>query len=107
MAKAGDAVYGTRGGPWQPVDKQYGYCFKGSTVFVHLLHEYPGDTFQVPPLGRLRATKAYNVYTGAAVPFDGGPGVTIHGIDRTSSPADSVIAVVYDHDVRTVWANHD
>ena len=104
MAKMGDAIYGTRGGPWEPVDKQYGYCYKGSTVYVHLLKEYAGSTFKMPPLGKLRATKAYDVYTGKALTIEGGPETNISGIDRTSSPADSVVAVVYDAQVKSVWA---
>jgi alpha-L-fucosidase len=103
MAKMGDAIYGTRGGPWEPVDWQYGYCYKGSTVFVHLLKDYPGKTFEMPPLGKLRVKKVYEVYTGKPLPFEGDSSVTIHDIDRTSSPADSVVAVVYDDEIRRVW----
>jgi alpha-L-fucosidase len=103
MSKMGDAIYGTRGGPWEPVDHQYGYCYKGPTIFVHLLKNYAGDTFQIPPLGKLRVTKVYEVYTGKALAFEGDAGVTIHDIDRTSSPAVSVIAVTYDDEVRHVW----
>ena len=103
LAKMGDAIYGTRGGPWEPVDRQYGYCYKGSTVFVHLLKDYPGDTFNLPPMGKLRVRKAYNVYTGKSLPFAGDNTVTIRDIDRTSSPADSVIAVVYNEKIQRVW----
>jgi alpha-L-fucosidase len=103
MAKMGDAIYGTRGGPWEPVDRQYGYCYKGSTVFVHLLKDYPGKTFEMPPLGKLRVKKVYEVYTGKPLPFEGDSSVTIRDLDRTSSPADSVIAVVYDDEIRRVW----
>ena len=67
MAKMGDAIYGTRGGPWEPVDKQYGYCYKGSTVYVHLLKEYAGNSFKMPPLGKLRVTKVSEVYTGGSL----------------------------------------
>jgi len=104
MAKMGDAIYGTRGGPWEPVDRQYGYCYKGSTVYVHLLKDYAGNTFQMPPLGKLKVTKVYDVFTGKSLPFTGDSGVTISDIDRTSSPADSVVAVVCDDEIRHVWA---
>ena len=103
MAKMGDAIYGTRGGPWEPVDKQYGYCYKGSTVYVHLLKEYVDNSFKMPPLGKLHATKAYDVYTGKPLTIEGGPEVIIRDIDSTSSPADSVVAVVYDGEVASVW----
>jgi alpha-L-fucosidase len=103
MAKMGDAIYGTRGGPWQPVDRQYGYCYKGSTVFVHLLKDYPGNIFEIPSLEKLRVKKVYEVYTGKPLSFEGDSSVTIRDIDRTSSTADSVIAVVYDEAIRRVW----
>ena len=101
MAKMGDSIYGTRGGPWEPVDRQYGYCYKGSTVFVHLLKDYAGENCTIPPLGNLRVSKVYDVYTGKALHFEGNSGINIRGIDRKSSPADSVIAVVYDGEILT------
>jgi len=103
MNRMGDAIYGTRGGPWEPVDGRYGYTYKGSTVFIHLLKEYPGTTFTVPPLGKIPVKKVYDVYTGKALPFDGNGKVTIRDIDRKSSPADSVVAVVYGDEVQKVW----
>jgi alpha-L-fucosidase len=105
MAQMGDAIYGTRGGPWQPVDRQYGYCYKDATVFVHLLKDYSGTTFEMPPLGKLRVKKVYNVYTGKPLLFEGDSGVTIHNLDRTSSPADTVLAVVYDSEIKRGWVN--
>ena len=104
LAKTGDAIYRTRGGPWQPVDHQYGYCYKDRTVFVHLLKDYAGDKFTLPPLGTLKVVRVYDVFSGAPLQFDAGATVTIRGIDRSESAADSVIAVVYDADVRSVWA---
>jgi alpha-L-fucosidase len=104
MAKMGDAIYGTRGGPWQPVDKQYGYCYKSSTVFVHLLKDYSENTFEMPPLGKLRVKKAYDVYTGKPLAFEGDRSITIRDLDRTSSPVDSVMAVVYNDKIQSVWA---
>jgi alpha-L-fucosidase len=103
MNKMGDAIYGTRGGPWEPVDRQFGYCYKGSTVYMHLLKDYAGNTFTMPPLGKLHITKVYDVYTAAPLTFDGDQDVTIHDIDRTASPADSVVAVVYDDQIQNVW----
>ncbi len=105
MNKMGDAIYGTRGGPWEPVDHQYGYCYKGSVVYVHLLKRYAGNTFKMPPLGKLHVTKLNEVYTGRVLPYDRDREVTIHEIDRTASPADSVVAVSYDGDIRSVWKN--
>jgi alpha-L-fucosidase len=105
LSKMGESVYGTRSGPWEPVDGRYGYCFKSSTVYVHLLKEYEGDTFEMPPLGKLKPLKAYNVYSGNPLVYEKNSeaGVTICGIDRTASPADTVIAVIFDGKIKSVW----
>ena len=103
LAKTGDSIYGTRGGPWEPVDGKYGYTYKDSTIFVHLLKGYGGDLFQMPPLGRIRVKRVYEVFTGKELKFKGDNGGLISGIDRTSSPADTVLAVVYEAPVRSVW----
>ena len=57
----------------------------------------------MPPLGALRVKKVFEVYTGRLLPYDGDQAVTVRDIDRTASPADSVVAVVFDADIRSVW----
>ena len=44
---------------------------------MHLLKDYAGDTFEMPPLGRLRVKKVYEVYTGEPLQFVGDSSVTI------------------------------
>jgi len=103
LKQAGDAVYGTRGGPWQPTDRQFGYSYKNSTVFVHILKQYQGTDFKVPPLGSLKVKRVYDVLTGKPLQFDTGDGISIHGIDRTKSPVDSIVGIEYDADIQSVW----
>ncbi len=104
LSHAGQAIYGTRGGPWQPVDREFGYCYKGNTVYVHLLDTYKGDTFRVPPLGTLKAQKVIDLFTGKPVAFAAADqGLTLSGLDRSSSPADTILAVSYDSDVESIW----
>ncbi|MGN6504041.1 MAG: alpha-L-fucosidase [Tepidisphaeraceae bacterium] len=103
LKQAGDAVYGTRGGPWQPTDRQFGYSYKNSTVFVHILRQYQGTDFKVPPLGSLKVKRVYDVLTGKPLQFDTGDGISIHGIDRTKSPVDSIVGIEYDADIQSVW----
>lgn len=59
-----EAVYGTRGGPWQPVDGQYGFCYNDNVIYVYFLGEYTRDSFTMPPVNKgMKVLKAYNVYT--------------------------------------------
>jgi alpha-L-fucosidase len=45
-----EALYGTRGGPWQPVDGQYGFTYSGNKLFVYFLGGYTEDSLTLPPL---------------------------------------------------------
>lgn len=103
LDETGEAIYGTRGGPWQPKDGQYGFCRKGETVYVHILKGYAGDTFTLPPVGPLRPVKVYDVFTKKPLSFtvSSDRRVLIRGIDRTANPVDTVIAVRFDKDVMT------
>ena len=104
LAKTGDAIYATRAGPWQPVDKQYGYCYKDSTLYIHLLNGYNPPTSTLPQLPNLHAQSISDLYTKTPLPHDDAPTtITIHNLDRTSSPADSIIAVEYDHPINSIW----
>lgn len=59
-----EAIYGTRGGPWQPMDGEYGFCYKDNVIYVYLLGGYTADDFVMPPLDKgMRARRAYDVYT--------------------------------------------
>lgn len=105
LEKTGNAIYGTRAGPWEPKDHDYGYCYKGSTVFIHILKNYKGTTFTIPPLGRWAVKDVYDVYSGQKLAHQGGTGqpLDIQGIQRDASPADSIIAVVYDQPIESIW----
>ncbi|MBD0734868.1 alpha-L-fucosidase [Streptomyces sp. CBMA29] len=102
MKACGDSVYGTRGGPWQPVDGQYGFTFKNSTVFAHLLPGYSGTTFTTPPVGDAKVSKVYDVATGGSLSYSVGSDgrVTVTGVNRTRYADDSVIGITLDRTVQ-------
>jgi alpha-L-fucosidase len=57
-----DAVYGTRGGPWNPKDGQYGFAHKGNTIYVYLLQGYRESTFKLPGINKdQKLVRAYIV----------------------------------------------
>ncbi len=54
-----EAIYGTRGGPWEPVEGQYGFCWRDNMVYLYLLGEYTDDSFVLPPLDKgMKAKRA-------------------------------------------------
>ncbi|WNQ08922.1 alpha-L-fucosidase [Paenibacillus aurantius] len=50
MHKNGESIYGTRGGPWQPVDGVYGSTFRDETVYVHVRNPEAFRSEKLPPL---------------------------------------------------------
>ncbi|WP_030324822.1 alpha-L-fucosidase [Streptomyces sp. NRRL B-3229] len=102
MSACGQSVYGTRGGPWNPVDGQYGFTYKGSTFYVHLLPGYSGSSFTTPSVGDAQVTRVFDVRSGANLSYSTGSDgrVTVTGIDRTTHPQDSVVGVVLDRSVQ-------
>lgn len=102
MAGCGQSVYGTRGGPWNPVDGQYGFTCKDTTFYVHLLPGYGGTSFTTPPVGDAQVSRVFDVRSGAALAYTTGSDgrVTVNGIDRTTHPQDSVVGVTLDRPVQ-------
>ncbi|WP_220213455.1 alpha-L-fucosidase [Streptomyces shenzhenensis] len=102
MTACGESVYATRGGPWNPVDGQYGFTCKDDTFYVHLLPGYSGTSFTTPSVGDAQVTSVFDVRSGAALSYTAGSDgrVAISGIDRTTHPQDSVVGVVLDRAVQ-------
>ncbi|MFF2078227.1 alpha-L-fucosidase [Kitasatospora sp. NPDC058162] len=102
MSANREAVYNTRGGPWNPVDGQYGFTFADRTVYAHLLAGYSGgSSFTTPSLGDATVTSVYDVVSKGPLSFSAAAGnaVTVTGIDRTRYPDDTIVAIVLDRPV--------
>ena len=55
-------------------------------------------------MGKLKVAKVYDVYSGQPLPFaPHGAEIEVQDIDRKSSPADTILAVVYDQPLVNVW----
>ena len=96
-----EAIYGTRGGPWEPVDGQYGFCYKDNKIYIYFLGDYASDTFTMPPVNKgMKVTKAYNVYTKEKVnTSQKGQAITLKGIKPVQGDL-TVIAVELNKNVR-------
>lgn len=93
LARNGESIYGTRGGPYKP--GEYGVTTrKGNTVYVHIL-EWPGDALKLPPIAAkvvgsrvLSGGRVEVRQTAAALE------VVVPGKDR--QPLDTVVALELD-----------
>lgn len=101
LKKTGEAVYKTRGGPWDPKDDQFGYSYRDRTIYVFLYPNYKGSTFTFPSMDGRKVKKAYNVYDKKPLKFSANDWkqVSVSGIDREQHPEVTVIAVELDQPV--------
>jgi alpha-L-fucosidase len=101
LSRMGESIYATQPGPWDPEDGVYGYMYRGRTLFVHLLSGHMGSEFRLPPVGDLRPVSARHVWDARPVPFTQAPDRTVllSSIDRSQSPADTVIAIEFDQPI--------
>jgi len=101
LEKTGDAVYSTRGGPWNPKDGFYGFTYKENKIFVYLLSDFTGDTFTLPALNPgQKAVKAYVVSDKSPVAMTQNEQgeVTLSGIQRSDKVV-TILAVELDRNV--------
>lgn len=95
LQRNGQAVYGTRGGPWPPIDGAVGYTYRDDTVYVHLLPGMPGTEFTLPAVDGAHVVQVRQLATGKQLDYSQGADgrTTVTGIDRTAVPQDTVLAV--------------
>ncbi len=97
LAANGDAVYGTRGGPWQPVTNQVGYTYRQNMVYVHVLPGMSGSSVTTPSLNGAQVRSVRQLATGASLTWtSAGTGINVTGIDRNRFPDDTVVAIELD-----------
>lgn len=71
LTKVGEAVYGTRGGPWNPSDGQYGYSYKGKYIYIYLLDGFKDKEFVMPALNKgQKVTEVYCLSDGNRIQFE-------------------------------------
>lgn len=93
LEKAGDAVYSTRGGPWNPKDGFYGFTYKKNKIFVYLFSDFKSSSFTLPALNPgQKAVKSYVVtdHTPVVTTQNEQGEVTLTGIQRS----DKVVTIL-------------
>jgi alpha-L-fucosidase len=93
----GDSIYGTRGGPWNPVDGQYGFTYKPGKYFIHILPGYHGTEITTPPVPK-KVTGCFDLFTRKALAYAQNADGSVHitGLDRQAHNADTVVSIVTD-----------
>lgn len=101
MKANGESIYGTRGGPFQPVDHVYGATYRGNTVYLHILDTEAFNKLKLPALQQ-RVT-ACSTLSGEPLSFtqdDNGISVTVPDAHR--KPIDTIVKLTLDSEVTGV-----
>jgi alpha-L-fucosidase len=90
----GDSIYGTRGGPWNPVDGKYGFTYKPGKYFIHILPGYVGTELTTPVIPE-KVTGCQDLFTGKKVEYNiaTNGALKISGINRNAHPSDTVLMI--------------
>jgi alpha-L-fucosidase len=93
LAKYGETIYSTRGGPWRPGPWGAATC-KGNTVYVHIL-QWPGDKIALPALTKkIVSSKVLTGGTATVKQTDGGVEISVPAADRQE--LDTIVVLTLD-----------
>lgn len=99
VEKNAQAIYGTRGGPWQPVDGKYGFTCRDNVVYLYLF-DHDSATFVMPPVDEdMKVKKVYVLDSGRKTGFSQhGQVVTLSGLHPVKDDV-KIIAIEFNRNI--------
>ena len=102
LAKYGESIYGTRGGPFKPGD--YGVSTrKGHTIYLHVL-DWPGETLVLPAISA-KVLRSRLLSGGKAEVCQTASGLEVSVAEGDRQPMDTVVALELDGPAFDLAAN--
>ena len=98
LSKVGNGIYGTRGGPWQPLFGEYGFTFNENKIYCHIYQgsrEFNSGKFTTQSLGNKKVSKVINLYDGKPLLWvkNKNKTITICGVDYTLNPSTTILEI--------------
>lgn len=94
----GEAIYGTRGGPVEPVDGVFGATFRGNTVYLHVLDKAKFSGLLIGGLpGKILSATTYD---GAVLPYEAADGAIRFDARALPEETDSIIRLTLDREIK-------
>ena len=94
MAKFGESIYGTRGGPYEPGKWGAATC-KGNDIYLHIFN-WDGDTLHFPPLGSKKIVKSELLTGGKVGVTQDDQGVTVSVAPSDRKEIDTLVKLELD-----------
>jgi len=93
LAKYGESIYGTRGGPFKPGD--YGASTrKGNTIYLHV-SDWSEEKLTLPPIGR-RVVRSRVLGGGQAAVRQTDKGLEVRVAEKDRQPIDTIVVLELD-----------
>ncbi len=104
LTKVGSSIYGTRGGPWQPLFGEYGFTFNDNKIYCHIYEgyrEFSSGKFTTESIGRKKVKKVINLYDGKELKWvkNKNNTITISGVDYSLNPSTTILEITLNEDV--------
>ncbi len=98
MRQSGEGVYGTRGGPFEPVDRVYGSTYNKNHIYIHILDMDEFQQMKLPPINE-KIVKC-TVLGQESVTFEqDDEGILLHIPEKLRQPIDTIVKMELDSDV--------
>ncbi len=106
MDKVGEAIHGTRGGPWQPQFGEYGFSFRENHIYAHIFSGYRergAGTFQTHSIGSKSVQSVTDLFTGKELPWEKNANgtVSIRGVEYGKTPHVTLLRITLDSDIES------
>jgi alpha-L-fucosidase len=98
LEKAGPAIHGTRGGPWQPQFGEFGFTYRDDKIYAHVFAGYrdrPRRTFRTHSIGNHSVRAVRDLATGKSLPWElnDDKTITIRGVDEATDPPVTILEI--------------
>jgi alpha-L-fucosidase len=98
LSKVEKGIYGTRGGPWQPLFGEAGFTFKDNKIYCHVYEGYrelKSSKFTTQSIGNKKVIKVVNLYDGKELLWvkNKNNTITISGVDYTLNPSATILEI--------------
>jgi len=104
MDKVGDAIHGTRGGPWQPQFGEYGFSHRDNNIYAHIFAGYRDratGTFRTQSIGTNSVKSIKDLYTGKPLAWklNDDKTISIRDVDYTVNPAVTILEITLNENI--------
>jgi alpha-L-fucosidase len=104
LKKIGQAIYNTRGGPWQPLHGEYGFTYEANNIYCHIYKDYRDKdtgTFTTQSIGARKVRNVTDLHSGKDLSWklNEDKTITVESVDYDRTPYVTILQVTLTENV--------